>query len=523
MPGKWKLGVVPLVLLPVLAGGFLLQGRHSGNGESLFTEVMARVSQEGVESPSTDELYERAARGLISNLGDPYADLFSPEQLAEFQRQALGNAYGGVGMQIENQQGTVTVTKVFPKTPAEGGGVQSGDRIVEVEGNVVAGWKLKEVSDSLIGKPGTQVHVTFSRPGVGAPIHATFTRAIIHVPAVPFSVVLDGDVGYIPLQRFNDTSAEEIAKALQSLQQKGAKSFVLDLRGDPGGSLEQALRIGDIFLPTGDELASVRYRNQPTDVYKARHEPIVADAPLVVLTDAYTASASEIVTGALQDHDRALVVGTRSFGKGLVQTVYPLQQGWALKLTTGKWYTPAGRTIQDERHGLHTDDPDAVPQAGDTATGPRPEFKSDAGRTIYGGGGITPDVVVRADTMTTPEQDFMKAIGPKSQEAYVAMYDLAVAMKGKVSPDFKVTPELREDYWKRLQDKGVDVSRESFDAASSLIDRMIEQRIATVAFGDDAAFQRQTVYDNQLQTALDYLKKGRTQKQLFALAAKPGE
>ncbi len=525
MRKNWKLAVLPLVLLPTLVGGFLLQGRHSGNGESLFSEVLARVAQDGVESPPVDELYERAARGLVGNLGDPYADLFSPEQLADFQRQALGNAYGGVGMQIENQQGSVTVTKVFPNTPAEGGGVQPGDRIVEVSGHVVKGWKLKEVSDSLIGQPGTPVDVAFDRAGVAAPIRTRFTRAVIHVPAVPFAIVLDDGIGYVPLQRFNDTSAKEVADAIVRLSHEGARAYVLDLRGDPGGSLDQALQIADLFLAPGQELASVRYRNRDPDVYRAQRQPLVPDAPLVVLADGFTASASEIVTGSLQDHDRGLVVGSTTFGKGLVQTVYPLQQGWALKLTTGKWYTPAGRSIQRESRGLHTEDPDATESQAeaDTATGPRPEFRSDEGRVVFGGGGIVPDVAVQPDTLTTNEQAFMTAVGPHSQEAYVALYDMALDLKGRVKPGFKVPPAWRTDFMHRLREKGVDLPQPTYDEAADLVDRMIEQRVATLAFGDSAAFRLNAPFDSQLQTAIRYLKEGKTQKQLFSLAAKQEE
>ncbi len=525
MRREWKLALIPLAMVPITVGGFLIGGRHSGNGSSLFDEVMARVSQDAVEAPTQDELYQRAARGLVEKLGDPYADLYSPEQLAEFQRQSLGNAYGGIGMQIEDQQGNVTVTKIFPNTPAETGGVRPGDRIVGVGEHDVSGWKLKEVSDSLIGKPGTQVGVVFSRSGVADPIRTTFTRAIVHVPAVPFALVLQDGIGYLPLQRFNDTSAEELAKAITELKGRGARSFILDLRGDPGGSLDQALRIGDLLLAPGKEIASVRYRSQPTDTYQSEREPLLPDAPLVVLADGYTASALEIVTGALQDHDRALVVGTPTFGKGLVQTVFRLQQGWALKLTTGKWYTPSGRSIQKEGHGLHTDDPDAQPEdeEPDTASGPRPEFRSDNGRIIYGGGGITPDVRIETDTMTMPEQALMKAFAPRSQDAYVALYDLALQLKDSVRSDFQVTPAMRDAYFGRLVAKGVEIDRTAFDAAGRLVDRMIEQRVSAIAFGDSAAFRRNAPYDAQLKKALEYLQRGRTQTQLFALAAKQGE
>jgi carboxyl-terminal processing protease len=239
------------------------------------------------------------------------------------------------------------------------------------------------------------------------------------------------------------------------------------------------------------------------------------------MTDNYSASASEIVAGALQDHDRALVVGTTSFGKGLVQTVFPLDGGWALKMTTAKWFTPSGRSIQKDRKltadGVFVEaHPDSLEP--DSVRKKRPVFRSDAGRVVYGGGGVTPDVIVQPDTISTAEQTLAKALAPKFPEIYGVLSDIALSMKGKVAPDFQVTPALREDFLRKLQAAKVTVDRKQWDAGAGWIDRQIENRIVRLSFGDSTARRREMKDDPQLRRALEILRKGQTQKDLFAVA-----
>lgn len=517
-----------LVASPLLTGALVLQGQVGLDGSRLFARVLRMVEQHAVDSLGSTEIYERAARGLVKNLNDPYADLYSPQQLATFQRNTLGNNYGGVGMQIESQDGAITVTRVFPGTPGEMGGVQAGDRIMVVDTTGVTGFRLDEVAGRLTGPAGTKVQVTFAREGVPEPIRVTFTRAVIRVPAVPYGLVLDGNVGYIPLQRFNENSAEQVEQAILDLKAKGARSFVIDVRGNPGGSLDQSLEISNLFLKPGSEIASVRHRGKQPEVYHANRQSIVDSSSVVVLIDQYSASASEIVAGALQDQDRALVVGQSSFGKGLVQTLFPLEGGWAIKLTTGKWYTPSGRSIQGEHKQLADGRfveyaPDA--DESDSARRERPRFKSAGGRVVYGGGGVTPDVIVKPDTITTPEQDYLRAVAAKQSTIYTLVYAYARELKGSVRPDFTIKPEWRDELFNRMVKADVKVDRALYDAAQPLIDRTLTLRIASLAFGDSAAFRRTVPDDRQLLTALEYLKKGRSQRELLAMAgaARTGE
>jgi carboxyl-terminal processing protease len=240
---------------------------------------------------------------------------------------------------------------------------------------------------------------------------------------------------------------------------------------------------------------------------------------VVVLTDGFSASASEIVAGALQDHDRALIVGTTSFGKGLVQSVFSLDGGWGLKLTTGRWFTPSGRSIQRERERR----PDgrlveALPDSleTDSVRRARPTFRSDRGRVVYGGGGITPDVIVPADTISAAEQRFVQSIAPKSQQSYIALYNLALELRGSVGAGFAVEPEWRDRFFARLGEAGVAVDRAQFDAARPLVDRMLEAQVASIAFGDSTVLRRSLPYDSQLRRAVALLKEGGTQQELFA-------
>lgn len=520
MRRKFLWALAPLTLIPVLAS-VAFRSHSPVDGQLLFEEVRARIASGAVDSLSDDQIYENAARGLVDKLNDPYAELYSPEEIANFSRNTLRNDYAGVGMQIQDQLGIIVVAAVFPKSPASSGGVQAGDRIVAVDTTTVSGLKIDEVSARLVGKPGTVVNVTFNRPGSEIPIARKFVRAVVHVPAVPYAMMFDNGVGYIPLQRFNEASAADVMSAVSQLRSAGAHSFVLDLRGNPGGSVEESVAISNLFLKPGQEIVTVRYRDRDPEVTRTDNRGVHVSEPMIVMVDNGAASASEIVAGALQDHDRALVVGTTSFGKGVMQSIYTLHQGWALKLTTAKWYTPSGRSIQRERvikNGelvvLH---PDSLET--DSARKSRPVYKSDAGRPVYGGGGITPDVIVPADTITTAEQTFLRGLSPKSRESYRALYDLALSLKPQVRNDFSIQPAWREDFYQRLEAVGAPVTRAQFDAAEPLVNRLIEQQIASIAFGDSSAFRRTSKVDAQLQQALDLLRTAHTQPGLFAAAS----
>ncbi|MDB4882799.1 MAG: carboxyl-terminal protease, partial [Gemmatimonadetes bacterium] len=289
-----RAALVAVALLPIVGGGFLLQNRATADGARVLDQVLQLVSQRFVDTVGSAALYEKAARGLVKELNDPYSELFTPKELASFSQQTNGK-YAGIGMQIEDQQGAITISKVFPHTPAEAGGVREGDRIAFVDTLSTKGWKTQQVSEYLIGVPGTKVVVKFQRPGVPELITSTFTRQLIHIPAVPYAIVLDNRIGYVPVQRFNETASEEVERAVAGLAKEGVKGVILDLRGNPGGILDQSIAMSNLFLKEGQEIVSVRSRTAEPQRFSTSGNAVFPALPLTVLTDEGSASASEIV------------------------------------------------------------------------------------------------------------------------------------------------------------------------------------------------------------------------------------
>ncbi|MGH7619070.1 MAG: S41 family peptidase [Gemmatimonadaceae bacterium] len=521
MPRFRKIAFLGALCVPVVAGGFLVQSRAQRGGGLLLEQVMSLVGERYVDTIPTTDVFEKAARGLVKELNDPYSELFTPKDMKQFESKT-GGRYGGLGMLISEDPQThlITVETVYPNTPAEAGGVREGDKIIKVGTQSTQGWTINNVSDSLTGDPGTRVNVTFARPGVPAPIAANFTRAIIHIPAVPYTLTLGNKIGYIPLQQFNENAFDNVSAAVKKLQAEGARGIILDMRGDPGGILKQSEEIANLFLKQGQQILAVRGREGPPEVDVADATPLAPTIPLVVMTDERTASASEIVAGALQDHDRALVVGQTSFGKGLVQGVYPLDGGYALKLTTGKWFTPSGRTIQRPRkfvNGQFVETPQDTMETNATKKA-RPAFKSDAGRTVYGGGGIAPDVIVQDDTLTTAEQQFNKAIAPKGQDFRTVITDYSMELAKTVTPNYTVQPAWVNELYSRLQSKGVLTDRALYDGANRYIMRFLDQNVAHYAFGDSTAKRRDLAFDAPLRRAIELMDKSASQRDVFAAA-----
>jgi carboxyl-terminal processing protease len=394
-----------------------------------------------------------------------------------------------------------------------------GDRILQIDTFPARGWTTQQVQNKLLGLPGTNVRVTFGRPGVAEPLTLNFRRAEVKVPAVRYSMLVDDRTGYIPIERFSENTTDDVAKAVSALRARGAKGIILDVRGNPGGILDQAIATANLFLPRDKEVASVRGRGDEQH-FRTDRDPLAADIPLVVLTDGGSASASEILAGALQDYDRALVLGTTSFGKGLVQSLYPLDGGYALKITTGKWFTPSGRSIQKDRKQGDAFVLDAIADTAviDTSISDRPTYKSVGGRTLYGGGGITPDIMVRPDTISADEQAIARIVLPKTGQFFSVLGEMAIELRDKVRPDFELQSAWVDDFYTRLDTAGVKIDREVWSKGRRWPDRYLENRIARVAFGDTLAKRREIKDDNQLRKAMELLRKGNTQAELFAAA-----
>src|SRR5688572_2629004 len=353
------LGVLSTAL--VTGGWFFERGLDNGSGVSgprLFDEVMTHIERYYVDSVSTSDLYGKAIDGMLDELHDPHSVFLRAERLARLNESTTGN-YGGVGIQIDVRDGWVIVVSPLPGSPAERAGIETGDRIVEVGGKSTRNWTMEETRNTLRGVPGTSISIITERAGSRRPV--TLVRQEIHRSAVGRSLLLSDGVGYVDLDVFSDSTEKEVARSIDSLTKAGMRSLVLDLRSNPGGLLTQGVGVSDMFLNRGQPIVSMRGRvREANREFVDGYSQMWPDLPIVVLVDEYSASASEIVAGALQDHDRAVVVGHTSYGKGSAQTLYPITGGSALKLTTAKWFTPSGRSIS-KPHTSENDEEDAGP------------------------------------------------------------------------------------------------------------------------------------------------------------------
>jgi carboxyl-terminal processing protease len=499
--------IVASCTVPLALGGYALGRQQGETGYRILRSVLELVATQAVDSLDADSIYTSAARGLVGRLGDPYAVLFSPQDYADFSRNGLGNRYGGIGLRIVRIRGAIQVWRVIGRGPAEAAGVEQGDHILRVGDSSTAGWSTARVADQLTGPPGTSVHVVFGRRGTDAPYARDLVRALISVPAVPFTALLPGNVGYLPMVNFSDHSATDVAAAVARLQDEGATRFLLDLRDNPGGNLEQSVRVAGLFLGAGRLVVRVRSRRADDSISADGSALLSGDVPLVVLVDSGTASASEIVAGALQDYDRALIVGTNTFGKGVVQGAYNLPDGWVLKLTTGRWYTPVGRPLQRTR--------------ADSARATRPVVHSFGGRAILGGGGIVPDVVVYDDTLPAAAQQMQRLLNSRASVVGNLLDSIAGDASVDGHPNFSRTGAWRTGLLARLRAAGLQVPDTLSPPAIHYLDRLLDDRVTAFALSDSALFASRAPRDSQLQRALSLLRAQQTQQGLLAAQPKP--
>jgi carboxyl-terminal processing protease len=510
--------VAGTLLAAVVTGGWLLQrGSRTGTftayeGAQLFESVFRRVQNDFVDSVSDSVLYRKSVDGMLYELKDPYSTFLPPDRFARLSETTSGN-YAGLGLETDLRDGWLIVVAPMPGGPAERAGLQPGDRIIEIMGKPAKGWTSEEASRALRGDPGTTVSIKIERPGVAAPIALTLTRTTIHQSAVRRSSMLADGVGYIDLKAFSDSTAKELNGAIGGLLGRGMKTLVLDIRTNPGGLLTQGVRVSDLFLNPGQKIVSMRGRlpdaNREFADTAAQRWP---DLPLIVLVDGRSASAAEIVAGALQDHDRALIVGRPTYGKGSAQSVVSFGDQGGLKLTTARWFTPSGRSIARPPVDDESDDP--TPAKHD-------RYHTDAGRVIYGGGGITPDVFAGDSVTLLAEANFIRALGANAGHFRDAITDYALSVKvsgGITSQDFVVTPAMREEVWKRMKSRGIDIPRATFDDAELLVSRLIGFDIARYVFGAEGEFRRRASVDKPLLKALELAHGARTESDLLRKA-----
>ena len=362
----------------------------------VFSDVLKNLNIYYVDTLDIDKSVKHGISAMLSTL-DPYTIYFIEEEAKQFAEQNTGE-YAGVGCTIMQRDSAVYVSEPFDNTPAQEVGLRAGDKIVMIDNDTVVGWKSDEVSKRMRGLPNTNLRMVVERPGNNTPIEVNITRRIIQRnPVVYYGTIANG-VGYIMLETFSEKAADEVRKAFIDLKNNhGITSLILDLRDNGGGLVNEAVKILNLFVPRGTTVLESRGKIENSNhIYKTEKEPLDTKIPLAVLINGYTASASEVVAGALQDLDRAVILGDRSFGKGLIQQVFPLPYNRQLKVTVSYYYIPSGRSIQAIDYSKRDAD-GRVARMPDSLTN---EFSTAAGRIVRDGGGITPDITVKADTMS---------------------------------------------------------------------------------------------------------------------------
>ena len=529
---RHKGSIVAVVTLAALvSGGWFLQRGTEPEGSvyqqaRLFDDVLAHVSDYYVDSIDERKLYEMAIDGMLDQLHDPYSVYLKPDDFRQLSETTTGN-YSGLGIQIDVRDGWITVVAPLPDTPAERAGVQTGDRIIALDARSTEGWKQDQAVKELRGPAGTPAELTIRRSGVDQPIKFKLTRAAIHIRSVQIAMMLDDRVGYVSLSPVNETSAQEVASAVDSLMKQGMKSLIFDLRGNPGGLLDQGVGVSDLFLDPGKEIVATRGRAPGSSrEFRDSKTQRWPGLPIVVIVNGGSASAAEIIAGAWQDHDRAVLIGTPTFGKGLVQSFWRLTPVSGLKLTTARWFTPSGRTIQRVTKSEQEQEAQvlAAQRGQDVKVDSTLVFRTDAGRTVYGGGGIRPDLFVAPDTFTAAERAFTRALGEKIPAFRDALATYALELKdGRrlAAANFTVTDGMVDEIVRRIRSKGAQVPDSVITGARTLIAQELSYEASRYVFGRSAEFRRRMADDRQVQQALTLAKRAKSPQDLLTLATTP--
>jgi len=506
------------VLVSALVGGFL--GRQALADEDqvtreyrVFTSALAAIEQDYVEPVDSTRLVYRAIDGMLKTL-DPHSSFMDPRTYAQMRERQEGHYYG-LGITIVVLNGDITVMNLFEGSPAYRKGLRRGDVIARIEGQDAHGWTSDQAVRALRGEKGTTVHISIRRAGYPGLIELDVERDDVNITTVHGAFMVDRQTGYIRLTEFSETSNRELGEALARLKARGMTRLLFDLRDNPGGSLDQAIRVANRFLTRGQMVVYTRGRVPNSDEdYRATESSEYIDLPLIVLVDRNSASASEIVSGAIQDHDRGLIVGERTFGKALVQSVYRISGGAGLALTTGRYYTPSGRLIQRPWDGSFDeyftytlrDQQNAAPQH-DVA-----KLKyTDAGRKVFGGGGIEPDRYVIGpiegfDPTRFGRLLYARQAFEKFAERFTAEGDTRIAPQGKgqvtVARGFVVTDGMVDDFRAFLKGEGLRIEEAAFATDLGFIRAMIKFQIDRALFGVDEARRNLLTQDPQAQVAL---------------------
>ncbi len=501
-----------LVVFFLLACGFLgiLFAQRTGDQSPLtgdsdvkdslkqFADVYSIVEQNYAEPVNPDKaIYDGAIPGMLHAL-DPHSNFFDPKSYALMREDQRGKYYG-VGMTVGPRNNKVIVIFPFNGTPAYKAGIHPGDVIIAVDGKSTENMSVTDVADMLKGPKGTTVDISISREGVEKPMEFTLVRDEIPRYSVDVHFLIRPGIGYMHINGFNETTEEEVSNALDEFGD--LKGLILDLRGNPGGLLSEGVGVADKFLKKGQLIVSHHGRASAEKRYVAQHGNGGKDYPIVVLVNRLTASAAEIVSGAIQDHDRGLIAGEVTFGKGLVQTVYPLSEDTGLALTTAHYYTPSGRLIQRDYSNISLYDyyysRDDVPP-----TANREVKLTDSGRTVYGGGGITPDVAI-PPVKSNHFQDTLLQ--------HYAFFNFAklYVVNHHPAKTFEVDDAVMQEFRKSLDDANISYTQAELIDNNDWIRPNIKSEIFVDAFGEDEGMKVRTEADPEVLKALDLLPQAK--------------
>jgi carboxyl-terminal processing protease len=535
-----RVGTVSLALLAAstIAGGLfgsrvLAATSRLSDHLRLYTAIVSAVEENYADEVKSDKLVSSSIREMLRTL-DPHSNFLETKEYTTLQERQKGSYYG-LGITVQSVDGNITVVSPFEGTPAHRLGIRAGDVISKIEGEDARGMTIDDAVKRLRGPKGTPVHITVVRQDYDEPLEFTVFRDEIPLHSVPYSFMASPNTGYVRLQDFNETTAcrpsdpkdceRELERAVKSLVDKGATSLILDIRDNPGGLLDQAFAVSNGFLHKGQMVVFTRGRTRRDESsYVTETESRYAGLPLVVLVSKHSASASEIVAGAIQDHDRGLIVGETTFGKGLVQTIMPLRnvRGYALALTTARYYTPSGRSIQRDYGSTALEDyvaPKERRGCGEAGTDAK---LTDAGRKVYGGDGITPDYCVEPETPTKFVSYLISRqaiIGFSRGFAATGTTGVAeIAGAGKrsgpapakvriVSRDFKVDEKTFADFRAYLDGRKLKSTQEDLAANREAIERLLTEEVLRQLFGEGEARRRSMAWDPQVRKALELIPR----------------
>jgi carboxyl-terminal processing protease len=469
-----------------------------------FANVFNLIEQNYADKLNADTaIFSGAIPGMLHKL-DPHSQFFDPEQYNSLREEQKGH-YAGVGMQVGPRNRKTIVIAPFPRTPAYRAGIRPGDVILKVDGESTEGLTVADVAKRLRGEKGTSVHITVGRQGREKPLEFAVVRDEIPRPSVPIGFSPKAGVGYIRVETFNETTSKELGEKLKELNESSLKGLILDLRENRGGLLSEGVAVADKFLRRGQVIVSHHGRASAEKPYRAQRGNGGRNYPMVVMVDCGSASAAEIVAGALQDHDRALIAGTSTFGKGLVQTVYPLGHNTGLALTTARYYTPSGRLIQRPYNNISLYDYYSDPCRDNHRT-PKLEAKmTDAGRTVYGGDGITPDV--RFATLKADK--FQSTLLRPGFSVFFNYAQYFFSTRESIPPKWAPDDTTIQDFRQFLVKEKVDFAEADFNRHLDFIKRYIKREIYNSGFDTDEGAKVYVESDPDVQQAIDLLPKAK--------------